>query len=1119
MGARDRSPELGRRVRAAAAACFLSLFPAAVFAQPRPSCETAGQVVVAEGEVSIIGTAGVIAVTISTIETSVCLGDKIVVGRRSRATVRIARSGQLVHLSQNSTMRLLEPRRNGRPLIDLDRGIIELLSPTDQPLDVETPYVTAGVEGTEFWVGYDPSAGISQVGVLEGRVSVSGTTGNALSLGAGQAAQARGSGVVEPLDIRPADGVRWAIYYPPVLWQLPRASALDPRVERAWQARQTGDEAAMVRELNALGPIDGLDAVSLDYYAAMLLAVGRIDEADAAITAAGGRDPSAPTPRALRAVIAVARNDAAAALKSTEGAERTGNAALIVARSYALQAAQRLVEARDDLAAGPPNDPLIAARLAEVELYLGNIAASRQATERAIALAPGMSRPRSILGFDLLAQGEFDAADAAFRQAIARDPGDPLPHIGQGLAEIRRGDPEQGRAELEVAVALDPDGAVYRTYLGQAYAGARQYDSAMREWSLAEKADRLDPTPLLYQGLAERTLNQPTEALRDIEASIARNDNRAVYRSPLLLNEDQATRTADLANIYRDLGFDQAALAQGYKALDDDPANPGAHRFLADTYPTLPRHEIAADSETLQSLLLQPLDVIPPAPRLSREGLGIVDPLGPTRLGYNEFAPLFAQNGVTALVDSFAGNFNTGGGTALVRGLYDNLSMSIGQFYSWTDGIHPNADLRRRITDAIVQPQLSDTLSLLAEFRYSDLDTGDPFNRFQSGNFDRFEIQTFDSRQYRLGGRYEPLPGLTFVGVWTDFNAHIYTAPEGYSLAEHLDQNTGEAGMYLTGGKFNLVAGGSVFSGKDATLEVVPAYDYTSAGISPVTDRSAWAYATFAPFRPLKLTLGGDLESLKTAGETIARASPKLGVTWEIVPGTTLRAALMEGVKRPLVGDPQPNVQTGQTIEPTQVAGFNQFYPDITGSRIKRWGAGLDQKMSNTVLAGAEWSQRILQVPGVPALIREQYGRAYVNWVPADRFAVNIEADWERIQPGDLGSLEIYDFTDVQLLRVPVELRYFDPSGVFALVRGTGVAERGSFLQAAGLIPPPPSPGHDAFASFDAALGWRIPGRAAIVSFELQNIADSHSRYQDTDPTNPRFFPRRTALLRMTFGL
>jgi hypothetical protein len=63
------------------------------------------------------------------------------------------------------------------------------------------------------------------------------------------------------------------------------------------------------------------------------------------------------------------------------------------------------------------------------------------------------------------------------------------------------------------------------------------------------------------------------------------------------------------------------------------------------------------------------------------------------------------------------------------------------------------------------------------------------------------------------------------------------------------------------------------------------------------------------------------------------------------------------------------------------------------------------------------------------------------------------------------------------------------------------------------------TPGKGTFASLDMGIGWRYPGRPLIVTFEAQNLLDSHFHYQDTDQLNPRMFPRRTFLARLTFRL
>ena len=107
------------------------------------------------------------------------------------------------------------------------------------------------------------------------------------------------------------------------------------------------------------------------------------------------------------------------------------------------------------------------------------------------------------------------------------------------------------------------------------------------------------------------------------------------------------------------------------------------------------------------------------------------------------------------------------------------------------------------------------------------------------------------------------------------------------------------------------------------------------------------------------------------------------------------------------------SLRNGQTIEPTQVAGFNQLFDDRPGTRARRWGVAIDQKFQNpffasdTLLLGAEWSQRQLNVP--VAVLRqtevsraetgwkERYGRAYLSWLPNERLAFNTEIDYEAL--------------------------------------------------------------------------------------------------------------------------
>jgi hypothetical protein len=85
-------------------------------------------------------------------------------------------------------------------------------------------------------------------------------------------------------------------------------------------------------------------------------------------------------------------------------------------------------------------------------------------------------------------------------------------------------------------------------------------DGALKKGATAKQLDPHDPTPYLYDATLLQNDNRPLEALQSMQESIARNDQRAVYRSRLLLDQDTATRASDLARVYNDLGFDQLGL-------------------------------------------------------------------------------------------------------------------------------------------------------------------------------------------------------------------------------------------------------------------------------------------------------------------------------------------------------------------------------------------------------------------------------------------------------------------------------------------------------------------------------------------------------------------------------
>jgi outer membrane receptor protein involved in Fe transport len=239
--------------------------------------------------------------------------------------------------------------------------------------------------------------------------------------------------------------------------------------------------------------------------------------------------------------------------------------------------------------------------------------------------------------------------------------------------------------------------------------------------------------------------------------------------------------------------------------------------------------------------------------------------------------------------------------------------------------------------------------------------------------------------------------------------------------------------------------------------------------------------------------------------------NPKLGVTWNPVPDTTLRAAVFRVLKRTLI--------TNQTLEPTQVAGFNQFFDDFNATESWRYGIAIDQKFSKSIYGGAEYSYRDLKevpftdateiVPEVKDVEWNEYlGRAYLYWAAHKWFALSAEYLYERFERERLPSgLGAFGLKDAKTHRVPLGINFCHPSGLRAMLKATYTDQEGNFERETNVgtfIP-----GEDRFWLFDAAISYRLPKRYGFITVGAQNLFDKEFKYHDTNPFNPIIQPDR----------
>ncbi len=1062
-----------------------------------------------------------------------CPGDVIRVQERSRADIALSNQPML-RLDQNTTMTLGGIKKEGGSLIELVKGATHFFSRVPRNLEVRTAFVNAGVEGTEGVIRVTDDK--TEVTIFEGKVVAANESGT-LNLTDGQSIVAeKGKAPSYQTVVKPRDAVQWALYYPPVMDLSPDAAVKedDPR--------------------------------SLASRAARSLSVGRVDEAKADLDRAIKLDPRSADALALQSIIAVVQNDKEKALGLANSAVSADpqSASAKIALSYAQQAqfdVEGALKSLEEAVKAEPKNALAWARLAELRLSLGTIDAGLQAAEQAVALNPNVERTQTVLGFAHLLKSDTASAKAAFMKAHELDQASALPQLGLGLAKIRDGNVAEGRREMEVAASLDPNNAMIRSYLGKAYFEEKRDDMTEREYKNAKELDPKDPTPFFYDALQKQLTNRPVEALQDMEEAIKLNKNRAVYRSNLQMDSDLAARSSSLGRIYTDLGFEQVALVEGWNSITADPSSFTAARFLADTYASRERHEVARVSELLRSQLLQPINVTPIQPTQAISNLLLLSSLGPAGSSFNEFNTLMVnRDRLTFLGNGLYGSNNTAMGEGVVAGIFGKLSVSAGFSNFSTDGWRANATQKDANANVFMQYELTPKTSIQAEYRYRNLQQGDVQQRFFENNFEPNTINATVANTFRVGGRHSFTPNsilltnfaytqrseqlnatppnappIDFGGGFffpvsflqingKEFKQNVYTAEAQHQyLSQYFTLVSGIGYSHQNGHPFQMTGLDFSSIGGPANSACDPIFPNTCANFPAlVRHYNAYGYGYFKILPNLTFIGGGSYDYqqgspffVQGQGSTNENNSfnPKFGVLFQPNPNTTIRLAAFKSFTRPLAN--------AQTIEPTQVAGFNQFYDDFNGTNGWRYGAAINQKFTKTLFAGVEGSYRKVDTPIIGSQVEnagEWYQAiGYLNYAPHPWVALRTSYQYDQVSnsnpiAGELSAAQL--FTS----RVPLSAGFFHPSGFISNVTVTYWNQSGTFeplSQPAGTR----VDGHDTFWLTDAMIGYRMPERYGLIAVGVKNLFDQSFNYFNTDWANPLIQPDRLVFFKVTLAL
>ena len=611
---------------------------------------------------------------------TLAIKDRIRTRQRSRASVRLT-DLYTMRMEQFTTIEITPALvSNDKAQLDLTGGAVFLFSREKEgEIGIRTPAANGALRGTQLFVRVSPG-GHSLYQVLEGKVELSNPHGN-LTLNAGEAGEAvLGSAPRRTAVIEASNILQWALYYPAVLdpAELNLSAAEGRAVAASLAAYQSGNlPEAMELYPNYEPASDG----GRLYKAAVLLAVGRVDEASGLLTKtsreAAGR-------RAIRRMIAAVMNpDTETDVWPGETLKTAGEA---LAESYFQQSRANLWLARSAAERATVNSPengYAWVRLAELEFSFSRHKEARAALERGLALTPQNARAHALLGYVYSAENRIEAARLSFGRATELEGALGSAWMGLGLKKIKRGDPAGGRADLQTAATVEPTISFFHSYLGKALSAEGRGAEARKDLDLARRLDANDPTPLLYSAIEHQRNNRTNTAIAELEESIRLNDNRRLYRSRFLLDQDRAVRSANLARIYQNAGMADVAVREATRAVESDYTNASAHLFLANSFDALRdprrialRYETPWFNELLLSNLLSPVGGGPLSQYVSQQ----------------EYSKMLERDGMGGSITNEWRSTDEWRSNASVFGTYGNLSFGLDGAWRNESGQRLNAE-------------------------------------------------------------------------------------------------------------------------------------------------------------------------------------------------------------------------------------------------------------------------------------------------------------------------------------------------------------------------------------------------------------------------------------------
>ena len=1092
-------------------------------------------------------------------------GDALRTGQASKAAY-INSEGILVRLNSGSVVEF--GGTNGS--VNVQAGDAYFLSkdPHEVP-SVTTSLVSGSVRGTEFAVSVKP--GLVTFSVINGQVDLENKFGRVALTSGEEAVTQPGKPPVKRILVKPFDAVQWGLRFPAIvsLQDLrEELVALSPSANDFISALEKGEwkqaeslaaglkggsktiYSALLSELRD-GPSFALKTLSQSpsgsdfahlLTSAFFLEGGDVQQSSEALAKVSA-DRLSPSLGAVyysqQAIHEIVKNDRSKAAEFASSALKKYPSSLQARFTLSLTQQSTgditgALETLQKMESGAENNALILARKAELTFGSGDNAEAARLVAAALQKDPYDGDALTVNGFILLTRDQIDLARDSFNKALSSRSSPAPAHLGLGLAEFRSGNKEGGRMEIQKAVHLDPTNALFRSYLAKSLFELNRYEGSSEELANAKKLDPNDPTADIYEAFNNLATFKPVAALESVEEAIKKNDNRFVFRSKLLLDQDRATRAVGLGRVFSALDFFTPIRISAQKALAEDPSNYSAHLLLKDALSGDPSADSAVVVEDSTALLLAP-STFSSTYSTASGGASL-----------NEYTTLFEQGQSRSLVD-FIGQGKERGfdastahisggkdhsflvkyGATVRRGYRDNdyTKNHIGRFSAAYD---VTADDKILFDTTFTALDRGDTLlGLNPLINDPDLDiTSNQYtgrvgyrHTFDAGQHVLAQLSYIDLNQKIRDANSQRLVGLEI----TDGEALLQQG-ETAIFANTKDTNGsrgfgGDTQHILSREDFSLISGVGFVSFNQAqanratvtSSDVELPQDFTlesRADTNPAAFRG-YSYLTLKPTGWLNVTGGSNYTTQEQAVNAsaplvdddlkTARWNPRVGLMLSPTGSLTLRGAYFQRVAGASAND-------FDNLEPVQVGGIRTVFLDNPGVQSENYGVGIDWKLPKSTYVGVEFLQRKFNEPSTSGLdiasfdssgtqsnridnfssrlySQEQLVTGYFQQVLSSEFVSSLEHTW---------SLRQDDLSDISVAtnKTRLGLNYYHPSGFFSFGSGTWRHQtRDNYFEAG-------SESVSAFWIFTAGCGWQLPNRHGAVQLVARNIFDETFQYE-----------------------